>query len=265
MTNKIEYIKQLSETWSKCGVKSGDTLLVHSNITRTLVNAKRKGVQLTPDDILDSFLNCLGFTGTLVIPLFNFDFPTTKFFDIRHTPSQMGSLTEAARKRTDVVRTGHPIYSFAILGKEKDKFKGLVNESGYGENSPFGLIHKLNGKIACLDLEDQNSMTFYHYVEEYMMVDYRYFKCFSGTYIDSNGYKSKKNFKLFVRNIDKKVLTHVNPAGELLWLNGIYCGDRPKENSGLRTIEASKMFSFVSNLIKESKAEGNLFIYGENK
>ena len=265
MAIKAEYIKQLSENWLKSGVNRGDTLLLHSNITRTVINAKRKGIQITPDDILDSFLNCLGNSGTLILPLFNFEFTKTKFFDIRHTPSQMGSLTEAARKRAEVVRTGHPIYSYAILGKEKSKYNGLVNVSGYGKNSPFGLLHKLNGKIACLDLEDQNSMTFYHYVEESMQVDYRYFKTFSGQYIDNSGYESKKNFKLFVRNIDRNVLTNVNPAGELLWRNGLYRGDKPKENSGLRTIEATKMFSFVSNLIKEERAEGNLFIYGEGK
>ncbi len=265
MDKNTDYIKQLSENWAKCGVNSGDTLLVHSNLKRTLVNARRKGIQLTPDDILDSFLDCLGSSGTLMLPLFNFDFPTTKHFDIRNTPSQMGALTEVARKRSNVVRTGHPIYSFAIFGKEKDKFNGLVNESGYGENSPFGLLHTLDGKIASLDLEDQNSMTFYHYIEESIMVDYRYFKIFSGAYIDSGGYESERDFKLFVRDIERKVFTHVNPAGELLWKAGLYRGDRPKENAGLRTIEATRMFSFVSNLIKEGRAEGNLFVYGEDE
>ena len=264
MVKKTDYIKQLSENWAKCGVNSGDTLLVHSNIKRTLVNARRKGIQLTPDDILNSFLACLGRSGTLILPLFNFDFPSTKHFDIRNTPSQMGALTEVARKRSDIVRTGHPIYSFAILGKEKDKFDGLLNESGYGENSPFGLLRALDGKIASLDLDDQNSMTFYHYVEESMVVDYRYFKTFSGTYIDSDGYESEREFKLFVRDIERKVFTHVNPAGELLWKAGLYRGSRPKENSGLRTIEASTMFRFVSDLIKEGRAEGNLFIYGKD-
>ena len=262
MVNNADYIKQLSENWAKCGVNSGDTLLVHSNIKRTLVNARRKGIQLTPDDILNSFLDCLGSSGTLILPLFNFDFPTKKHFDVRNTPSQMGALTEVARKRTDAVRTGHPIYSFAVIGRQKDKFDGLVNESGYGENSPFGLLHKLDGKIASLDLEDQNSMTFYHYVEETMLVDYRYFKTFSGTYVDSHGYETEREFKLFVRDIERNVRTHVNPAGEMLWRAGMYCGDRPKESSGLRTIEASSMFGFVANLIKEGRAEGNLFIYG---
>lgn len=264
MIKKSDYTKKLSETWAKCGVNSGDILLVHSDIKRTLLNARRKGIQLTPNDILNSFLDCLGSSGTLILPLFNFDFPTTKHFDVRNTPSQMGALTEFARKQTDAVRTGHPIYSFAIKGKERYRFDGLVNKSGYGENSPFGLLHKLDGKIASLDLEDQNSMTFYHYVEESMLVDYRYFKTFSGAYVDSHGHESEREFKLFVRDIERKVCTHVNPAGEMLWRAGLYRGDRPKENSGLRTIEASSMFRFVADIIKEGRAKGNLFTYGEN-
>lgn len=261
MNENLAYIKKLSKKWARCGVNRGDVLLVHSNIKRTLVEARSKGVQLTPDDILDSFLECLGSDGTLVLPLFNFDFAIKKRFDIRNTPSHMGALTEIARKRHGVVRTGHPIYSFAVLGKKSNLFDGLVNKSGYGEDSPFGLIHKLNGKIASLDLEDQNSMTFYHFVEESMEVDYRYFKKFKGEYIDQSGNLTNCEFKLFVRDLSKGVITHVNPAGDQMWELGLYSGDKPKEKSGLRTVEARQMYSFVANLIKSGSAEGNLFRY----
>lgn len=261
MTKNKSYINKLSKEWARCGVKYGDVLLVHSNIKRVLVEARSEGVQLTPDDILDSFLECLGSAGTLVLPLFNFDFSIKKRFDIRNTPSQMGALTEIARKRYGAVRTGHPIYSFAVLGKESHLFDGLVNESGYGEDSPFGLIHNLNGKIASLDLDDQNSMTFYHYVEESLRVDYRYFKKFKGEYIDQSGNSSNCEFKLFVRDVSRGVVTHVNPAGDKMWELGLYSGNRPKEKSGLRVVEARQMYNFVANLIESGSAEGNLFIF----
>ena len=177
----------------------------------------------------------------------------------------MGALTEVARKRYGAVRTGHPIYSFAVLGKEKELFNGLVNESGYGEDSPFGLIHDLNGKIASLDLDDQNSMTFYHYVEESLRVDHRSFKTFKGECIDQSGNSKNCAFKLYVRDIERNVMTHVNPAGELMWECGLYYGDRPQEKSGLRTVEARRMYEFVANLIKSGAAEGNLFMFGDNK
>ena len=58
---------------------------------------------------------------------------------------------------------------------DMDKFKNIDNISAYSRSSPFGLIHKLNGKIGILDLEEQTSMTFYHYIEEQEQVSYRYF------------------------------------------------------------------------------------------
>jgi len=260
---RSEYIDKLAKEWARCGVNQGDLLLVHSNIKRTLINARQQGVPLLPDDVLDSFIESLGSSGTLLLPLFNFEFTTSKVFDFRHTRSQMGAITEIARKRKGSVRTGHPIYSFVALGKDKELFKDINNESGYGKDSPFGLLHKLNGKIGSLDLDDQNSMTFYHYIEECLKVDYRYFKSFDGEYIDEKGISSMKQYKLFVRDIERNVLTHVNPAGDLMWKAGLYLGDRPKLKAGLRTINSKEMFNFVSKLIQNNEAEGNLFMYGK--
>jgi aminoglycoside 3-N-acetyltransferase len=259
MDKKRDYIVKLSHGWTAAGVEAGDVLLVHSDIRRTLLEAKKLGVYLLPNDILDSFLFALGPSGTLLVPTFNFDFPKSKSFDIRHTPSQMGALTEAARNRHDAVRTGHPIYSFVALGNHRDKFYNVNNESGYGKDSPFGILHKLGGKIASLDLEDQVSMTFYHYVEESLKVNYRYFKDFTGEYTDNIGISSERTYKLFVRNIEKNVVTNVNPAGELMWCRGIYRGFKPKVEIGLRTVNAANMFDFVADLINRDEAEGFLF------
>ena len=173
MNENKHYIKKLTDLWKHSGVNDGDMLLVHSNIKRTLLNARNRGIKLTPRDILQSFINAIGNEGTLLFPLFNFDYTTKKKFDLKNTPSKMGSLTEEARKHIDSIRTGHPIYSFAVLGKKRSLFEKVDNESGYGKDSPFGILHKEDGKIACLDLEDQDCMTFYHYVEESLLVNYR--------------------------------------------------------------------------------------------
>ena len=217
MSQVKDYIYKLSQDWRVSGIKEGDMLLLHSNIIRTIHNARRKGIKITADNILDSFLLAIGSSGTLLLPLFNFDFTETKFFDINKTPSQMGALTEAARNRVGIIRTGHPIYSFAVMGYQKKEFSSLNNISGYGKDSPFGLLHKHNGKIASLDLDDQGCMTFYHYVEESLAVDYRYFKNFKGKYIDSNGKESLRTYKLYVRDLKKNVVTSVNPVGKMLW------------------------------------------------
>jgi aminoglycoside 3-N-acetyltransferase len=159
-------IQMLADEWKEAGVQEGDVLLLHSSIKRTFKRHLKSGVRLTPQDILESFLEAIGPTGTLLLPLFNFDFTKGVPFDKRITPSHMGALTEAGRMHPQAVRTGHPIYSFAAIGFAADKFKRIDNFSGYGSDSPFAVLRKMNGRIAVLDLPDQNSMTFYHHVEE---------------------------------------------------------------------------------------------------
>ena len=123
-------IRELSEVWRRCGVNSGDTVLLHSDVKRVLMhynyfnqpNDIKKEKVLSVDDVLDSFFLALGGNGTLIVPLFNFEFAKGAPFNINTTPSQMGVLTEAARKRGNYIRTLNPIYSFAIFGKNNNIF-----------------------------------------------------------------------------------------------------------------------------------------------
>lgn len=257
--NKNEIARALSEEWRAAGISEGDTVLLHSRASRTLRRIKSMGSTPDPAVIIDSFLLAVGDDGTLMLPLFNFDFTKGVPFDIRNSPSQMGALTETGRLWPGAVRTGHPIYSFSVIGKNAQAFRGIQNFSGYGEDSPFGLLHRMEGKIAVLDLPDQNSMTFYHYVEESLEAPYRYHKTFTGQYIDEDGAESTKTFGLFVRNLEKGVATHVDPMGEILWEKGLYTGCRPKEGCGLRVISASRMFDEVATVLREGRAEGLLY------
>lgn len=252
-------IKSLAERWAKSGVEKGDVLLLHSNMTRTILEFRRKGVKLDALTILESFLDALGSKGTLVLPLFNFDFTKGIPFDIRTTKSQMGALTEFARNYPGAIRTGHPVYSFVAIGYLSKEFLGVDNESAYSKESPFGILKRLDGKIGALDLDDQNSMTFYHHVEEVEKVDYRHFKKFSGEYANWKGFSSVKTYKLFVRNIDRGVKTEVNTAGEILWRRGLYKGFRPGIESGLRIIDSTSMFNEVQSIISKGQALGTLY------
>lgn len=216
--------------------------------------------QASPEDLLETFLLAVGHgSGTLMLPLFNFEFTRGVPFDLRSTPSHMGALTETARNYPGAVRTEHPIYSFAVIGKEAERFRGLRNFSGYGPDSPFAVLRELDGKVAILDLTDQNSMTFYHHVEEMHDVPYRFHKTFTADYVDWDGERSARTFGLFVRDIDRGVKTHVDPMGEILWEKGLYAGDRPLQGAGLRVIQSRELFRAVSEVITEGRAEGLLY------
>jgi aminoglycoside 3-N-acetyltransferase len=256
-----DVIAAMARQWRSAGVGAGDVLLLHSSLRRLARTLLRAGGSAdgAANLVLDSVLEALGPEGTLLLPLFNFDFTTGAAFDIRSTPSQMGALTEAGRTRPGAVRTGHPIYSFAVLGAQAERFAGVENDSGYGPDSPFAILHALGGKIGVLDLPDQHSMTFYHYVEESRSVPWRYHKRFEGDWIGVDGACRRRAFGLFVRDLERGVVTDVDPMGEVLWGRGFYRGDRPGQGGGMRTIDAAALFEVVGAVIDEGAAEGLLY------
>lgn len=263
--NNSSIQNELSQRWMRSGLASGDVFLLHSDIRRLLAEFKKKKKTLDTSIIINSFLNVIGKDGTMLMPLFNFtDFIENKFFSLPNSKSMMGILTERFRTDYKILRTKHPVYSFAVIGKDADKFK-KDNFSAYGKESPFQVLKDLNGKIAILDLSEQKSMTFYHHIEELNNVEWRYHKIFEGIYEDFENKKSKQKYSIFVRDLDKGIITYVNPAGELLWSQGLYQGSKPNVGSGLRVINANKMFKFISNLIRQKRALGILYEQSNKK
>ncbi len=256
---------ELSQDFRSAGIDPGDIVLVHSNLRRTIARYVRLGHKISVNDVLEALLSAVGNEGTLLFPLFNFVFTKGVPFNIKTTRSQMGVLTECARLYSGCVRTGHPIYSFGVIGRDAQLFSRVDNISGYGSDSPFGILHRMNGKIAVLDLPDNSSMTFYHYIEEAHAVPYRYHKFFSGLYTGFSGVTEEKKYSIYVRDLDRGVVTDVDPLGELMWQEGLYRGDRPGEGVGLRVVGAQAMYDFVSKQINEGKAEGLLYVIEREK
>lgn len=235
-------------------IAPGSLLLLHSSLSRTL-----RRHACNPQAVLQAILDRLGPEGTLLLPLFNFDFTKGVPFDMRFTPSKMGALTEIGRLFPGAVRTGHPIYSFAALGHKATAFVDINNRSGYGPDSPFAKLRELDGDIGVLDLPEQNSMTFYHHVEEMLEVTYRYHKSFTGSYTDLHGHETVRSYSLFVRDIESGVLTSVDRMGERLWDKGLYRGDRPGVDSGLRVISANNLFNETAAIISSGLAKDFLY------
>lgn len=246
---------RLIEDWRRCGLEPGRMTLIHSSLRRTLACLGGAG---DIDLVLDSFIEASS-GGTLLFPLFNFDFTKGVTFDIRSTPSHMGALTEAARLRPGAVRTGHPVYSFAALGAEAHRFEGLTNISGYGADSPFAILRQAGGRIGVLDLPDQHSMTFYHHVEEMLEAPWRYHKQFEADWVGFDGAARRRSFTIFVRDLEQGVKTRVDPMGERLWARGIWTGERPGVGAGLRTADADAVFKATAEAIRAG--EGSELLY----
>ena len=251
--------ERLVREWESAGLAKDDVVLLHSAVSRTMKRMRELNPDFSLTDLLQSFLDVIGEGGTLLLPLFNFAFCDGSGFNRATTPSSMGALTEMARMDTRFVRTQHAIYSFAVAGPLSEEFSNLSNVSALADDGPFGLLRRKRGKIAVLDLDDQNSMTMYHHIEEVNGVTYRYHKSFTGKYCDFDQTESLRRYSLFVWDEVRGVRTDVNRAGELLWSQGLYSGSRPGVDSGLRVIDAQAMFLAISDVIRRGDAERYLY------
>ncbi|MDP7191335.1 MAG: hypothetical protein QF553_05665, partial [Alphaproteobacteria bacterium] len=64
----------LAAGWHDSGIESGDMVLLHSSLKKTLHRHHHQDPQVDTAAVLESFLSALGPEGTLLLPLFNFDF-----------------------------------------------------------------------------------------------------------------------------------------------------------------------------------------------
>jgi len=74
-----------AQNWRKCGINPGDAIVIHSSLKHTLQTHNT-----TPKAVMESFLEAVGPDGTVLFPLFSFDFTKGEPFNIRTTPHHMG-------------------------------------------------------------------------------------------------------------------------------------------------------------------------------
>ncbi|EGG41206.1 aminoglycoside N3'-acetyltransferase [Candidatus Nitrosarchaeum limnium SFB1] len=201
---------ELVLNFQKIGLTSGDVLLVHSSYKSF------GGIEGGPQTVIDAIRSILTDDGTLIVPTFNYDFCDGKPFNIKKTPSKMGIISELVRINSDSKRTLDPVFSFAILGKYRDYLTDLRSEHSFGPNSIFAKLRELDAKIMIIGLAYNESMTFFHHIEETQGCDYRYFKEFKGSITNYDDVKQDGKIILFVRDIERGVQNAVDKMGSIM-------------------------------------------------
>ena len=139
------------------GLEAGDLVVVHSSLSsfgRVVGGA---------DTVVDALLSVLGPEGTLVVPTFNY---MPEFFDPELTPSVVGAVTEAVRKRENARRSLHPTHSVAVIGPlSEDIIRDHEKTAPFGQGSALYRLLELNGKVLLIGVgHTTNSMI--HVAEE---------------------------------------------------------------------------------------------------
>ena len=234
-------------------IKKGDIVFFTSNITSIAFDAAMNKKAFDINLIINLLIEKIGENGTLLFPVYNWDFCAGKPFDYKNTISKTGLIGNEALKRKDFKRTKNALYSFAVWGKDKDFLCSLDPVISLGKNTVFEYMHLNNAINVVLDVAFSDHYTICHYVEQLLGVPYRYNKYFKSDYIDEHGNVSRKTYSMSVRYLELDVQGNADALyEEFLRLGAAY-----EEKIGRHTIsyiDIAKSIPLIEKDILENNA-----------
>jgi aminoglycoside 3-N-acetyltransferase len=178
MENNYNY-NDIKEAYEKIGVTKGMTISLKTDLR--FLGPYSSNLQ---NDLLEAHFNILAdlvdlSKGTIVVTtactsLCN----TNTIFDIKKTPSEMGSLTEYIRNQSGAIRSFHPFNSYTAIGKHADYICTNNSRHCYGNNTPTARLLELDGTQLSIGLHPIETTSISDHVEMVMGVPYRYVKEF---------------------------------------------------------------------------------------
>lgn len=199
---KILRRQELVEALRRSGLEAGDVVHVQSNL-RSI-----GPIDAGPDReamlvwYLAAFQEILGQTGTVTVCTSFEDYGRYGTAFVREeSPSRLGVFSEYVRTRPGAVRSKHPIISVAGIGLKAEEICGGEHFDGFGHDSPWGRLHRMNAKFMGLGSKIRDSLTFTHYVEKLYGVPYQYCKLFEAP-VYSGGVRLAGPFTMSVRYLD---------------------------------------------------------------
>lgn len=160
-------------------------------------------VRESPRLVLDSIRNVVSGRRTLIMPAYNWSFCSTRSFDVRETPSEVGVISELFRKMPGVARTFSPINSHCVTGPRSAELTAIRNKTLWGDASEYGRFDSLNIRFVRVGSGEWN-LGYLHRIEEAALVPYRYFKTFKGTRLDGTQQLEVEE-TMYVHYLDAKI------------------------------------------------------------
>jgi aminoglycoside 3-N-acetyltransferase len=231
----------LLEGFRRVGVQKGDILYCHSSLSRFGY------VEGGAEAVVDSLLEVIGANGTVAMPAGTYSLGKDgAVFDVLNSPSEMGAITEALRKRTGY-RSHHLTESVCALGRFAKELTKTHSVTPCGAESPFRKFIELNAQILLLGVSHNNNTTF-EAIEEWLAPEYVHFREIqNASIIDENGVNQPLPAKLH----NMLVPYDFNRMDELLFRTGsqtqIVIGE-----AIVRRISAREMYEITRESIEEN-------------
>lgn len=159
---------QLKAQLSAAGIVPGDVVLVHSSLS------KIGFVEGGPQTVVDALLEAVGETGHVLMPNspnagYQLDYVRQlDVFDVLHSPSALGAITEVFRKQPGARRSSSVTEPVSCIGPNNAAFvNGHFGElTPYTAGSPFYKVAEAGGKILYIGVTLANAGTSLHLLED---------------------------------------------------------------------------------------------------
>ena len=165
---KVQTREEIAAALRALGLPAGANVMVHSSMSSIGF------VEGGADSLVDAALDVLGPAGTLIVPTFTFVHGrnANPVFNPAHDPSEMGRVTEVARRRPGARRSCHLLHSVAALGAQAEEVTACHGPSAWAADGPFWKLNELDAHILLVGVPYLRC-TFFHLVEQLVQVPYR--------------------------------------------------------------------------------------------
>jgi len=231
----------LVEGFRRVGIQKGDIIYCHSSLS------KLGYVEGGAEAVVDALMEVIGPDGTLAMPAGTYSLGKDgAVFDVRSSPSELGAITEALRRRAKC-RSHHLTESVCALGRLAEKITGTHSVTPCGAESPFRKFIEMGAQILLLGVPHNNNTTF-EAIEERLAPEYVRFKEIHGAYMmDEAGEKKSLPAKLH----DMLYPYDFNRMDKTLFRAGaqtqIVIGE-----SIIRRISAKRMYEITRRIMEEN-------------
>lgn len=182
--NNVVTLRDLVEGLEQVGVHPGMAVMVHSSLSAFGY------VEGGEHSVIDALLHVLGRNGLLMMPTHTWGTVNVRqpVFHETLTPSIVGRVTEAFRKKPGVYRSLHPTHSVAATGnRAKEMLEGHERWSTpCSIDSPYGRLVAENGYVLFLGAS-LHSFTLMHAFEEWAQLPWLFDRCEDLYSIRQNG------------------------------------------------------------------------------
>ena len=205
--SEAEANKELNEILDHLMINSGDNVMLGIDMGKVPLpfypaslskEAFREREEKWCQFVFNTLLERLGENGTLLVPTYTYSCGKPgSIFHNNTTRSEIGPFTEYFRKQPRVIRSLHPLFSVAGIGKYSHEILTNTGSTAFAKESPFSRFIDYDIKFLCLGVELRNSITYIHHLEQYNGAWHRYNKRFDCEVFDNN-IKINREWSAFV-------------------------------------------------------------------